>query len=266
MHDVHKPTRWVSIYARMASWLFWSLTAAWVLLLTMWLVLHWIIVPRIDEFRPWLQEQASQALGLRVEMGPMSGRTRGLVTELQLDQIRLLDAQQQARLDLGQVTLALTPTSVLSGAFSQIALEQLDLDIRRDTQGRLWLAGIPLQSDSRDNRLRNWVFSQWEWVLRNSRLRWSDESRPDQALQLEHIEGVLRNGLRDHHFRIDGNPNPEMGDRFSWRGRLRQPLLSTQAGLWEDWSGTSYVETRRVELDAWAQRLPGLSEIGRAHV
>ena len=261
MHDVHKPTRWVSIYARMASWLFWSLTAAWVLLLTMWLVLHWIIVPRIDEFRPWLQEQASQALGLRVEMGPMSGRTRGLVTELQLDQIRLLDAQQQARLDLGQVTLALTPTSVLSGAFSQIALEQLDLDIRRDTQGRLWLAGIPLQSDSRDNRLRNWVFSQWEWVLRNSRLRWSDESRPDQALQLEHIEGVLRNGLRDHHFRIDGNPNPEMGDRFSWRGRLRQPLLSTQAGLWEDWSGTSYVETRRVELDAWAQRLPGLSEL-----
>ena len=45
------------------------LACAWGLLVLAWLSLHLFIVPRIDDYRPWLQRQASQALGVRVEIG-----------------------------------------------------------------------------------------------------------------------------------------------------------------------------------------------------
>ncbi|MEY2660965.1 MAG: hypothetical protein RLZZ123_2137 [Pseudomonadota bacterium] len=262
MSALHMPSRWVIWYDRLASWLLWGVITVWVLLLALWWVLHGIIVPRIDEFRPWLQERATQAVGLQVELGPLSGQTRGLVTQLQMGQMRLLSAQGEPLLNLGRVQLALTPTSVLSGAFSQISLEQLVLDVARDADGKISIAGIPLQGEGADNRWRNWVFSQWEWVLRDSEIRWTDQTTDAPPIHMKRIEGVLRNGLRDHQFRIDGSPDAELGERLSWRGRLRQPLLSTQAGLWEDWSGQMYVEASRIDGGAWAKHWPAWAPTG----
>jgi uncharacterized protein (TIGR02099 family) len=256
------PTRWVAWYDRLAAWLFWGVIAAWVLMLALWWVLHGIIVPRIDEFRPWLQERATQAMGLRVELGPLSGQTRGMVTQLQLEELRLLDAQGESQLNLGRVQLALTPTSVLSGAFSQISLDRLVLDVSRDAEGKISVAGIPLQGEGTDTRWRNWVFSQWEWVVRDAEIRWSDQIIGGPPVHIRGIEGVLRNSLREHSYRVDGSPDAELGQRMSWRGRLRQPLLSTQAGLWEDWSGQIYVEASHIDGGAWAKHWPTLARTG----
>ncbi|MDI9330635.1 MAG: YhdP family protein [Alphaproteobacteria bacterium] len=253
MLAIQMPERWVALYARVAGWLFWGLASGWVLLLALWMALHWIIVPRIDQFRPWLQERASLAMGIRVELGQLSGNTRGLVTEFQLDNVRLLDAQGLAQMELRQVNLALTPTSALQGVFSQISLDGLDLEIERDDLGRIRIAGIDVLEGAHDNRLRNWVFSQWEWVLRQSRIRWTDRMGSGETVAIDDIDGLLRNGLRVHQFRLDGNPDPSLGDRFSLRGRFRQPLLSTQSGLWEEWSGQAYVQAGRID---WAALMP----------
>ena len=253
MPAIHLPDRWVAGYARWATWLLGLAVTGWVVVLSLWMTLHLFILPRIDQFRPWLQDRASQALGIRVELGVISAESHGWIPEFKVRDIRLLDASGQSQLELAQVTLALTPTSAVQGEFSQIALDRLDLDVVRDRQGVIRVGGLVLQGGS-DDRLRNWVFSQWEWVLRQSRVTWTDEASGLPATHINDLEGVLRNGLRDHRFRLDGSPDPELGQRFSVRGRFRQPLLSNQAGRWEDWSGQAYVESRQIDLGQWTRR------------
>ncbi len=255
MPVIHLPDRWVAGYARLATWLLGLAITGWVVVLSLWLTLHWFILPRIDQFRPWLQDRASAALGLRVELGAISAESHGWIPEFKVRDIRLLDDAGQAQLELAQVTLALTPTSALQGEFSQIAIDRLNLDVVRDRQGVIRVGGVVVQGGS-DDRLRNWVFSQWEWVLRQSRVSWTDEASGLPATHMNDLEGVLRNGLRDHRFRLDGSPDPTLGERLSLRGSFRQPLLSNQSGRWEDWSGQAYVASRELNLGQWARRAP----------
>ena len=252
MPVIQLPDRWVAGYARLATWLLGLVIAGWVVVLSLWMALHWFILPRIDEFRPWLQDRASAALGIRVELGSISAESHGWTPEFKVRDIRLLDESGVAQLELAQVTLALTPTSAVQGEFSQIALDRLDLDVVRDARGVIRVGGLTVQGAS-DDRLRNWIFAQWEWVLRQSRVTWTDEASGLPPAHLHDLEGVLRNSLREHRFRIDGSPDAELGERISIRGRFRQPLLSNQAGVWEDWSGQAYVASSQINLAAWAR-------------
>ena len=254
------PDRWVATYARLATGLLVLATTGWVVVLSLWMALHLFILPRIDQFRPWLQDRASETLGIRVELGAISAESHGWIPEFKVKDIRLLDAAGQTQLELAQVTLALTPTSALQGEFSQIALDRLDLDVVRDRAGVIRVGGVVLQGAS-DDRLRNWVFAQWEWVLRHSRITWTDEASGLPPTHFNDLEGVLRNSLREHRFRLDGSPDREWGERLSVRGRFRQPLLSNQAGRWEDWSGQAYVQTRQMDLAQWARRGPSAWQI-----
>ena len=54
----HLPLRWLQMYARLANWVFWVVLGGWLCVLALWAVVHGVIVPRIEDFRPWLQERA----------------------------------------------------------------------------------------------------------------------------------------------------------------------------------------------------------------
>ena len=75
--------------ARLSGWLFWSLVASWVLVVSLWMSLHLFIVPRIDEFRPWLQQQGAQALGVRLELGAIRATSRGWVPAFEVSDVRI---------------------------------------------------------------------------------------------------------------------------------------------------------------------------------
>ncbi|HEY0201607.1 MAG TPA: hypothetical protein VGC24_07935, partial [Burkholderiaceae bacterium] len=87
------PTRLLRAVASLARWLLWCLLAAWLLLAAGWGALHGWIVPRIGEFRPWLETQASSAIGVPVRIGAISARSAGLLPTLELRDVRLLDPQ-----------------------------------------------------------------------------------------------------------------------------------------------------------------------------
>ena len=259
MQNSHRRIRRAKLYDRIAGGLLWMLVVLWAVVLLLWAFLHAYLVPRIEQYRPWLQEQASATLGLRIEVASLGAEAQGLVVVVRMNDIRLFDRSGQARLDLQRVTLALTPISLLQGQFTQIALSHLDVEVRRDRQGRVSVAGIPLQGEDDDARLRNWVFSQGEWVIQNSRVRWVNEAASGSPLVVSQIEGVLRNRLGKHHFQIDGTPDSGLGQRFSLRGHFSQPLFSPQSGRWEEWSGQAFYETSDLNWQLWAQRL-GLPE------
>lgn len=242
------PTRrlhWLACAARLLSGL---VLAFWLLLGASWGFVHGWIVPRIGEFRPRLEAVASKALGMPVHIGQISAQSNGLIPSFELRDLVLLDAQGREALRLPQLLATLSPASLWSMGFEQLSIERPVLEVRRTADGKIFVGGLDMsQTQSDGNAAADWFFSQPEFSIRDGSVRWIDELRQAPALELTGVDAVIRNSRRRHLMRVDATPPPEWGTRFSLRGIFRQPLLSTAAGRWSDWSGQLFADFSRVD-------------------
>jgi uncharacterized protein (TIGR02099 family) len=237
--------------------LLWLIVLAWLVLGAAWAALHGIIVPRIDELRPQLQQWASRALGVPVRVGAIVAHADALLPSFELIDVTLHDANGEVALQLPKVRATVSPRSLWQLGFEQLAIEQPELQVRRAADGRWFVAGVAIENTAQgDGRLADWVFSQAEWVISGGRVQWHDEQSGAPPLVLQQVELRLRNGARRHDLRLDATPPQGLGSRFSLRAQLRQPLLSTDAGAWQRWSGQFYAIFERADLAALRSYLP----------
>ena len=224
---------------------------AWFLLLAAWLALHWLILPNIEQWRTPIEERASAALGINVKIGRIEVRSGGWVPAFELGDVALLDAQGREALHLQRVSAAVSARSLLHLAprFEQLLIDAPTLEVRRDVNGRLSVAGFDMASDAGDGSAADWFFSQREFVIRGGALRWIDEQRSAQPVTFSDVQLVVRNTLRRHNLRLDATPPPELGERFAVRGRFSQALLARR-GDWRQWSGTLYTSLPLVDVQA----------------
>jgi len=225
------------------------LFAAWSLLLLAWLTLHWLILPRIEQWRPQIEAHASGALGVPVAIGTISVRSGGWMPVLALRDVVLRDrAHREAlRLPMVSATLSVRSLFALGLRFEQLHIDGAALEVRRDSAGRLFVAGIEVPPSGGDGSAVDWFFSQPEFVIRHGRLRWIDERRSAPALALEQVDIVVRNGLLSHDLRLDATPPAVWGERFTVQGRFTQPLLD-RSGAWRRWSGQMHVALPRADV------------------
>lgn len=225
------------------------LALAWVVLIALWGALHFVIVPRIADFRPTLEQQASRLLGVTVQIGDIQARSNEFVPSLELADVQLLDAQGRAALKLPQVIVSLSARSLMSMGLEQLIIERPELDVRRGTDGHIRVAGLELRSGGEgDNAGADWLLSQPELVVRQGRVTWTDELRGAQPLALSGVDIVLRNALRSHALRLDATPPSDWGSRLRLVGTFKQPLLSRSPSYWEDWVGQVYAQAEHVDL------------------
>lgn len=248
------PVRRPGLWWRGARWLAILVLTAFSLAVLAWLTLHWGILPRIEQWRPQIEQRAGAALGQPVRIGSIRVHSSGWVPAFELKDVQVLDKAGRPALALAQVRVALAPQSLLAFELrlAQLHVDGVQLDVRRDSQGRLHVAGLdmptePLPSD--DGAAADWLFSQYEIVVRQGVIRWTDELRGAPPLELRAVDVVLRNGLRRHELRIDATPPPAWGERFSLRGRFTQSLLARR-GDWRRWSGTLYGDLPAVDIAA----------------
>jgi uncharacterized protein YhdP len=226
------------------------LLALWSVLLILWLILHWGILPRLDEWRPEIEARVGAALGASLRIGAIEVRSGGWIPAFELDDVRVLDRQGRVALQLGRVSAALSPASLwaLEPRFAQLHLDGVRLDVRRDKAGRLSVAGLDMAGGGEsDPDVVDWFFEQHEFVIRHGTLRWTDELRGAPPLALEDVDLVLRNGSRRHRLRIDATPPPAWGARFALRGDFAQPFTA-RASDWHRWRGTLYAELPLVDV------------------
>ncbi|MDR3452695.1 MAG: YhdP family protein [Rhodoferax sp.] len=243
------PSRLLRVFAVAAQWVLWLLLGAWLLLGLAWGGLHGWIVPRIGEFRPMLEIQASKALGVPVRIGAISAQSTGMIPSFELRDVTLLDGAGRVALRLPRVLAALSPRSVLQLGFEQLYIDRPELDIRRTADGKLLVGGLSFSNTaSHDTRALDWFFSQTEFVIHDGTLRWSDEQRGAPPLALQQVDFVLRNKSRSHALRIDATPPAQWGERFHLAALFRQPLLARHSGQWQQWAGQVYADFARVDL------------------
>ena len=245
-------------WQRLVGWLLRVLVGLWLVVLLAWGVLHAFILPRVVEQPAWLQQQASRALGVHVELGALNISGGWWVPWLTLQDVGLFDAQGREALHLRHVTLAFSPLSLLRGGFEQVVIDQPDLDIHRDAQGRVWVAGLALQNDAQDTDSADWFFSQQQFLIRQGKVSWQDEQMHGPSapvLTLDDVNVTMRNGWRHHDWRLDATPPAQVGERLSVRGQLVQPLWA-RAGDWQQWNGQLYVDLPAVDVSQLRQWLP----------
>jgi uncharacterized protein (TIGR02099 family) len=253
-------------WRRALNWALGLVVVAWLTVLLLWSALHIFIVPRIDDYRETLQQQASRALGLRVEIGHIRATGGWWVPWFELSDIRLFDHEGREALRLPQVLAAASARSLLLGQFEQLAIDQPELEIRRDVNGHVWVAGLDTRVAG-DGSGADWLFSQPECVVRQGLIHWRDESREatlqSQApvLTLQQVDFSLKNHAFQHELRVDVTPPDTLGQRLSLRGKFYQ-LPWQRAGDFNQWSGEAYADLPYVNLAAlrqWVAMDKGLS-------
>lgn len=243
------PSRALRLLAAAAKGALWLLLAASLLLALAWGALHGFIVPRIGDLRPEVEIRASRALGVPVRIGGISARSDGLIPSFTLQDVVLLDPLGREALRLPVVVGALSPRSLWSLRFHQLYVDRPQLDVRRAADGRFFIAGLDFtRGGSDDGQAADWLFGQTEFVIQGGRVQWTDELRGAPPLVLSQVDLVLRNEARRHLLRLDATPPPEWGSRFTLAGVFRQPLLSTHAGRWRQWSGEMHADFPAVDL------------------
>ena len=243
------PSRLLKTMAGFARWSLGLLLTFWLLLTIAWGALHGWIVPRIGDFRPQLQAHAARVLGVPVQIGAIAAHTEGLIPSLELRDVVLLDTAGRAAMHLPRVVVALSPRSLINGGFEQLYIERPELDVRRATDGSIFVAGLKLVPDrGDDSAAADWLFSQGEVFIKEGRVRWSDEQRGAPPLALEQVSLVLRNGHWDHQMRLDATPPLAWGDRFTVVGMFRAPLLRVRDGNWKHWNGQVFADFARVDV------------------
>jgi uncharacterized protein (TIGR02099 family) len=249
-----------------ASLKFWTITAAlsklllglavaaWLMFGLAWMALHWVIVPRIGELRPRLEIEASKVLGVPVKIGEISAQSVGIIPSFELKDIALLDAAGWEALKLPRILASVSPASLLQLNVEQILIESPELNIRRDAQGKLTIAGLDFSKDDKNaGGGADWFFSQPEFAIRNGRVNWVDEM-PNGALgappplTLSQVDFVSRNPLNKHELRLDATPPAVWGERFSLRGQFTQSLLSADKGNVKAWSGQIFTDFAKVDV------------------
>ncbi len=74
--------------------------------------LHWVIVPRVDEWRPRLERLASQAIAAPVQIGATAAQSNGLVPSVALRDVCVLDPEGRAALQVPRVLVAFSVLSL----------------------------------------------------------------------------------------------------------------------------------------------------------
>ena len=133
---------------RAAEFLAWALffaIAALVLALRFWLL------PDIERYRDHIVAAASRAVGQPVRIGGLQAAWPGLNPTLKLRDVRIYDREGREALVLPAVENQFSWGSLLRGRpkVQSLAIDGLRLQVRRDAQGVLYVAGTALAGDNR---------------------------------------------------------------------------------------------------------------------
>ena len=252
--------RWLG---RLFGFLSWTVLVLGLLLGMAWGTLHLWIVPRIQEFRPDLEQWAGRAIGAPVRIGQLRVLSNGWVPSFELEDIEVRDALDRTALALPKVWVAVSVRSLLRLQVEQLALERPDLDVRLDANGQWTVAGLALgPQDGQPSAMADWLFAQKEVVVRGGTLRWTHEKaapqpdNPGAPVVLTDVDLVIRNALRSHKLRLDATPPSVWGQRFTLMAQMNSPLLSAHPGQLQNWSGQVFAEFPHIDA---AQLRPHLS-------
>ena len=226
----------------------WGAFIAWVVFAVLVLALRYVVLPNVGMYHGQIEQALSRAIGQPVTIGAIEARWQGLNPDLILDNVAIADRQGKPAFSLEQVETVLSWQSLWRGrvTLSLLVLERPVLHVRRETSGRITVAGIETE-DEGDPAFAEWVLEQKSIRVRNATIVWEDRLREAPQLALEDLQFALDNRGRRHRFGLSAAPPSELAARIDIRGEVNGALDEAIEHL----SGKIFVQLDYADLAAW---------------
>ncbi len=215
------------------------------------------VIPHMDSLRPRIEAYLGEQIGHTVQIESMTAEASSLLPSFDLKGIRILDAKSQVALQLGRVQVSFSPVSLLTARMDKLTIDALELLIARDAVGQIMIAGLPTAPQATSSKGLEWLFSQKEIVLKSSTIHWTDAqphlfgtSNALPEATFKDVSVTLKNGIRSHDIELQATPPEAFGQAFQVSGKFTQPLLESNAGHWQVWSGSVKSQIQNTPLFA----------------
>jgi uncharacterized protein (TIGR02099 family) len=221
------------------------------------LFLRWAVLPNIDYYKGDIERLASRAVGNQVTIQRIYATWSGLRPSLFLGDVLLRDKQGRQVLTLPSVLATVSWWSVpaLDVRFESLEIIRPEIDVRREQDGRLFVAGIALDPRQGDGKGADWALKQRHIAIREGRLTWTDLKRAAPPLVLDHVDLVLRNRWQHHQLALRATPPAALAKPLDVRADFLHPSFARRISDVSLWRGELYADLRDTDLAAWKRYL-----------
>lgn len=225
------------------------------------ILLRYWLLPDIERYHDNITASISEAIGSTVTIGRIEGEWQGIQPRLGLSDVHILDERQQPALMVSRVDSSISWKSLLAAELRLDSLELSDLEllVRRDAQGRLFLGDLSLSGESGDHTLADWLLHQSHMSLRDALIVWMDEKREAPPLVLQKVSLHMENLDGRHRFALRALPPEDLATPLDVRGDFRGMSFDDLG----KWSGQVYTRIDFTDVVAWRHWLDLPREFSR---
>src|SRR2546422_990715 len=215
---------------------------------TLVLALRFWLLPDIERYRGEIVAAIERSVGLPIKIGGIEAGWLGLHPRISLADVQLYDHQGREVLVLPSIRNVVSWRSLLYGEIRlhSLAVDGPRLDVRRDADGALYVAGMKLAADG-ERHFADWLLGQEEIVISNAEIEWRDEKRAAPPLALSALNLRLRNSGDQHSIGLTARPPEELGSSVELRAQLEGRSATDPAA----WNGRLYAQLGYTDLAAW---------------
>ena len=216
------------------------------------LAFTYLILPRLDSYRPALEKSLSQMSERRVTIARLSGHWDGVAPLLEMSGLSIANPGGVAlTLDHVAVKPSWESLLVMSPRLALVRLDGPSIELLRARNNQFYLNGFPLGTGKSDGRLNNLLISQRRIEINNARLGWQDAYNGFPRVGLDHGQLVLTHGWLGHALQVSGRPTDHPGNSVevavNWRG--------DDVRDWAHWSGSAQGRVHGALAGTWRQYL-----------
>ena len=221
------------------------------------LAVRFLIMPEIGRYRPEIEASASKAVGMPVKIQALHADWVRFNPHITLENVSLAPPGQPEPLHIAKVEATV---SWLSLVWLEPHLAALDiyrpvLDVKRERNGAIYVAGIPVNTGGPPSPFPDWLLSQRTVTISNGKVTWIDDKLGAPPLVLDRLDFGLDNHFSHHRFGLTARPPAEAATNLDIRGDLHGGALEN----FNSWHGQIYLRADRASATAintwspWAQ-------------
>lgn len=176
------------------------------------LVLRYLVIPHIADYRDDLARGLTAALNLPVAIGAIEADWQGLRPKLVLHRLEIRDAADRPALSFDNVEAVLAWNSLLylEPRLHSIGVHAPVLNVRRDAGGKIFVAGLAVDTSDTRPGFGDWVLRQSHVIVNDATITWTDEMRDARPLSLGQVNFALDNSGSRHRFGVTAVPPGEL--------------------------------------------------------
>lgn len=209
-----------------------------------------LVLPHLPEYRGEIAGLIAHSIGLPVQIRGLGASLDGWRPRLHLEGFTIHDKAGLPALTLDRVEaeVAWVSLPLMRLKLYRLEIDAPELSIRRDGDGQLFVAGLPVQtSGESDGAFADWLLSQREVLIRHARLEWRDGLRKAPPLALDEVDFRLENRGALHRFGLTAHPPEALATMLDVRGELHGSDLKHGAS----WRGELFAGLDYAKLGAW---------------